>query len=365
MDIFTSELSEALCTTFLPRFLYPGKISWEAFHIFEKLEAEAKNRRCGGNPDWEIYCLWGPSFSHLPLRLRTVWPSERKGKCSVGTDGQEHERHLSTFSEDVLCGHRIVMTQVSFSSVGGDPELAWELCRRQAAVTAGCVPSVTFRSWFPVPLEGHAANTSWKGYLEGSELMKSITGTGASPWHNPNKVPIKRQSDGHLSSGSHFGLLSLSVTPAATLLLSCKFSSARDQAFRKCQYTMNQSSQTGGCPVHREAEYRSHPHPQNPSAHCSWSREIPRNKGNRPAFLTVLGYSQTWSPRRVSAVAIKHDVGLTGLGTVIQKEQFYAQDLGIYDRHCLSVRWQGTWPPGGHPILDFKNRTRVTANGHF
>lgn len=166
MYLFTSELSEALCTTFLPRFLYPGKISWEAFHISEKLEAEAKNKRCGWNPDWVICCLCGPSSSRLPLHLRTIWTW--KGKCSVGTDVQEHECHLSTFSEDVLHGHCIVMTHVSFSRGGGDPELAWELCGRQAAVTAGCVHLVTFRSWLPAPSKGHAANTSWKGYPEGS-----------------------------------------------------------------------------------------------------------------------------------------------------------------------------------------------------
>lgn len=129
--------------------------------------------------------------------------------------------------------------------------------------------------------------------LRAAEVKKSVTGTGASPWRNPHKVPIKWQCDGHLSSGPHLSSLSLSVTPATTLLLSCKLSSARDQAFRKCKYKMNQSSQTGGCHVHREAAYRSHRHPQNPSAHCSWSREIARNKGNCPAFPTVLGYIQT------------------------------------------------------------------------
>lgn len=67
--------------------------------------------------------------------------------------------------------------------------------------------------------------------------------------------------------------------------------------------------------------------------------EITRNKGNCPAFPTVLGYIQTWSPRMVSAVTIKCDVGLTGLETGIQNERLYAQDLGISDRHCLSVRW--------------------------
>lgn len=125
MCVLTSELSTALCITFLPRFLYPGKISWEAFHIFEKLETEAKNKWFG----------WNLLSNLLPVRPELFTPSNalqnhgsvgQRGNRSVGTD-VTGACHLSTF---VLPGSFGVTTHVSFSRVGGDPRLAWGAVRK-------------------------------------------------------------------------------------------------------------------------------------------------------------------------------------------------------------------------------------------
>lgn len=146
MCVFSSELSAVLCSTFLPWFLYTGKIneSWDTFHVFYSLSTEATNKCCDWKPDCVVSCLCGLSSPGPPMRYTAIWALEQKSNCPVGTDS-ERTRPASSSSKDMLCGHLGVMTHASFSRLRRSWADLWS-CAEVMLLAQPGVCTVSFRS---------------------------------------------------------------------------------------------------------------------------------------------------------------------------------------------------------------------------